>query len=57
MNDAHDRVQADRAMILFGTAQAPPERIALEAGPLTMTLENGALRWIRLGAVRSVRMS
>jgi hypothetical protein len=55
MNDAHDRVQADRAMILFGTAQAPPERIALEAGPLTMTLENGALRWIRLGDVEVLR--
>jgi hypothetical protein len=55
MNDARDRVQVDRAMMLFGTAQAPPERILLEAGPLTMTLENGALRWIRLGDVEVIR--
>jgi len=52
MNDARDRVQMDRAMMLFGTAQAPPERLVLEAGPLSMTLENGALRWIRLARSR-----
>jgi len=55
MNDARARVQVDRAMMLFGTAQAPPERIALDAGPLTMILENGALRWIRLGGVEVIR--
>jgi hypothetical protein len=42
-------------MALFGTAQAPPERIVLEAGPVSMTLENGALRWIRLGDVEVIR--
>jgi hypothetical protein len=55
MNDARQRVQVDRAMALFGTAQAPPERILLEAGPISMTLENGALRWICLGEVEVIR--
>ncbi|MES1151981.1 MAG: hypothetical protein ABUL54_08800, partial [Dongia sp.] len=40
---------------MFGTAQPPPERIVLEAGPISMTLENGALRWIRLGDVEVIR--
>lgn len=55
MNDARERVQVDRAMALFGTAQAPPERVVLEAGPVSMTLENGALRWIRLGDAEVIR--
>ena len=49
MNDTRERVQVDRAIELTGTAQAPPKRIVLEAGPISVTLENGALRWIRLG--------
>jgi hypothetical protein len=55
MNEVPHRVQVDRAIALFGTAQAPPERIVLEAGPVSMTLENGALRWIRLGDVEVIR--
>lgn len=55
MNDARPRVQVDRAIALYGTAQAPPERIVLEAGPISMTLENGALRWISVGGVEVIR--
>src|SRR5690242_1559278 len=55
MNDARERVQVDRAIALYGTAQAPPERVVLKAGSLSMTLENGALRWIRLGDVEVIR--
>jgi len=39
----------ERSIALFGTSQPPPERVILTAGPLSATLENGALRWIRLG--------
>ena len=46
---------ADRAVALFGTTQAVPERIELQAGPVSATLENGALRWIRLGSVEVLR--
>jgi hypothetical protein len=55
MTEARQRVQVDRAIALTGTAQAPPERILLEAGPISMTLENGALRWIRLGGLEVIR--
>src|SRR5206468_10943460 len=36
----------DRAIALFGTLQPVPERIELRAGPVSATLEDGALRWI-----------
>lgn len=39
----------ERSIALFGTTQPPPERTTLTAGPLSATLENGALRWIHLG--------
>jgi hypothetical protein len=55
MTQQVERVQVDRAIALFGTAQAPPQSIVLEAGPLSVTLENGALRWIRLGDVEVIR--
>jgi hypothetical protein len=55
MNEARGRVQVDRAIALTGTAQAPPDGIVLEAGPVSMTLENGALRWIRLGDIEVIR--
>jgi D-apionolactonase len=46
---------ADRAVALFGTTQAVPERIELQAGPVSATLENGALRWVCLGSVEVLR--
>jgi hypothetical protein len=55
MNEARGRVQVDRAIALTGTAQASPDGIVLEAGPVSMTLENGALRWIRLGDIEVIR--
>lgn len=55
MTDARQRAQVDPAIAWFGTTQPPPERLELEAGPVSMTLENGALRWIRLGAVEVLR--
>jgi hypothetical protein len=55
MTEARQRAQVDGAIACFGTAQPTPERLELEAGPVSMTLENGALRWIRFGAVEVVR--
>ena len=46
---------ADRAVALFGTTQPVPERIELQAGPVSATLENGALRWVCLGSVEVLR--
>jgi hypothetical protein len=45
----------DHAVALFGTTQTVPELIELQAGPVSATLENGALRWIRLGDVEVIR--
>ena len=45
----------DRAVALFGTTQPVPERLELTAGPVSATLENGALRWIRLDDVEVLR--
>ena len=45
----------DRAIALFGTAQPIPERIELTAGPVSATLENGALRWIRYNGIETLR--
>lgn len=45
----------ERSVALFGTSQAVPPRLTLTAGPLTATLENGALRWIRHGDVEVLR--
>lgn len=45
----------ERAIALYGTTEPVPERIELKAGPVSVTLENGALRWIRLGDVEVLR--
>jgi hypothetical protein len=45
----------DRSVALFGTTEPLPERIELSAGPVSATLEAGALRWIRLGDVEVLR--
>ncbi len=45
----------DRAIALFGTTQPMPERIELTAGPVSATLENGALRWIRYDGIEVLR--
>jgi D-apionolactonase len=45
----------DRSIALFGTSEVLPERIVLTAGPVSATLENGALRWIRLNGVEVLR--
>ena len=55
MTDARQRTQVDPAIARFGTAEPTPERLELEAGPVSMTLENGTLRWIRLGEVEVLR--
>ena len=46
---------ADRAIALYGTAQPVPERVELRAGPVTATLEDGALRWIRYEGAEVLR--
>lgn len=45
----------ERSIALFGTSQPLPERIELEAGPLSAILENGALRWIRWDDIEVLR--
>lgn len=45
----------ERSIALFGTSQPVPEQITLTAGPLSATLENGAMRWIRHGDVEVLR--
>jgi hypothetical protein len=45
----------ERSVALFGTSQPVPPRLTLIAGPLTATLENGALRWVRHGDVEVLR--
>src|SRR5215469_14441427 len=45
----------DRAIALFGTTQATGALVELKAGPLTATLENGALRWIRYNGTEALR--
>jgi hypothetical protein len=52
---SHGAAVIERAVALYGTAEAVPERIDLKAGPVSATLENGALRWIRLGDVEVLR--
>ena len=55
MTDARQRAQVDRAIVEFGAAEPLAERRELAARPVSMTLENGALRWIRLGDVEVLR--
>jgi D-apionolactonase len=45
----------DRGIKLFGTDEPVPERRLLTAGPVTATLENGQLRWIKIGAAEAIR--
>ena len=45
----------DRAVMLTGTNEPTPDRRVLTAGPLSATLENGALRWIRFGDAEVIR--
>jgi hypothetical protein len=45
----------DRAIALFGTTQPAGALVELKAGPLTATLENGALRWIRYNGTEALR--
>ncbi|MEZ5832405.1 MAG: hypothetical protein R3D05_14620 [Dongiaceae bacterium] len=44
-----------RGIVLFGTDEAVPDRRLLTAGPVTATLENGQLRWIRIGEAEAIR--
>ena len=45
----------DRAIALFGTTEPTAATVELSAGPLTATLENGALRWIRYDGIEALR--
>ena len=45
----------DLAIKYFGTDEPIPERKVLTAGPLTVTLEGGQLRWIRIGETEVIR--
>jgi hypothetical protein len=45
----------DRAIKLYGTAEPAPEQRVLTAGPVTATLENGMLRWIKVGEAEVIR--
>lgn len=39
----------------FGTGEAAPAQRLLTAGPITATLEDGQLRWIRIGEAEAIR--
>ena len=43
------------AIKLFGTDEPAPAQRLLTAGPLTATLEDGQLRWIRIGETEAIR--
>ncbi|MEO8667076.1 MAG: hypothetical protein ABI399_01055 [Bauldia sp.] len=45
----------DRAIKLYGTEEPAPEQRVLTAGPVTATLENGMLRWIKIGEAEVIR--
>lgn len=45
----------ERSIKLFGTDEPVPQRRLLTAGPVTATLENGQLRWIRIGEAEAIR--
>ena len=45
----------ERAIKLFGTEESAPEQRVLTAGPLSATLEEGQLRWIRIGEAEAIR--
>ena len=45
----------DRSIKLFGTDEPAPQRRLLTAGPVTATLENGQLRWIKIGEAEAIR--
>jgi hypothetical protein len=45
----------ERAMLLYGTAEAPPSARLLTAGPLSAILEAGNLRAIRFGGIELIR--
>jgi hypothetical protein len=44
-----------RAIKLFGTDEPVPEQRRLVAGPVTATLEDGQLRWIKVGDTEVIR--
>ena len=45
----------DRATALLGTDERVPEAQQLRAGPVTATLENGQLRWVKVAGVEALR--
>lgn len=46
---------ASRWQLIHGRSDAPPERIALQAGPVSLVLEDGDLRYVRYGDVEMLR--
>ncbi|HSO48593.1 MAG TPA: hypothetical protein VLQ68_11760 [Rhizobiaceae bacterium] len=44
-----------RAISLFGTEQEDPPMRRLEAGPLTVDFDNGALRYVKVGGIEVIR--
>lgn len=44
-----------RSVMLFGTEEPTQAGEVLRAGPLEVTLDDGALRWIRIGGVEGLR--
>jgi hypothetical protein len=46
---------SQRGIKLFGTEEPAPQQRRLVAGPVSATLENGALRWIKVGEAEAVR--
>jgi hypothetical protein len=49
--------QVSRAVRLCGTEQVDPASGMLKARPLSVELENGALRYVRLGGPRKLEVA
>jgi len=47
--------KVSRAVALCGTEQVDPASRVLRAGPLSVELENGAIRYVRLGGIEMIR--
>ncbi len=45
----------DEALKLYGTEEAPPDVIRLSAGPLSIDLEGGAVRYVRYAGHEAIR--
>ncbi len=51
----HEKLTIPRDILLFGSSQYVPSRRELRAGPLSVVLQDGVIRYVRIGNVEIVR--